>query len=394
MKRWVFLLVICIAGIASVLAAAQAALAAEFKSSNNVEIASGEVINDDLYISGGTVVVNGKVNGDLIVSGGTVTINGSVRDDLMVASGNVTLNGTVNQTARIMGGTLSVNGKIGQDLLVAGGTVEAASTSSVGRDTVFASGNAQLSGSIGRKLNAAGGNVVIDGPIGGTARLEVSQLRLTDRADIKGDLIYTSDNKADIASGAKISGKTIHKVPPRPSRPSRVGSGIVLFILSFLAAYLFGIVLLALYPVKVPHIASTIVTSPWQSLLLGIALLILVPIAAIILLILVITIPISLTAIFLYILGIYLAKVFVGLMVGKWISAYFKLRGGNALALLIGLFIVMLLGAIPVLGLFLRFIYVVFGLGAAGLVLYRAIRERPSQPGQPIEPTQPTQPSA
>ncbi|MHB8840486.1 MAG: bactofilin family protein [Candidatus Aquicultor sp.] len=358
----------------------QAAYAAALRSSNNVTIDSGEVINDDLYVSGGTVVVNGKVNGDLIVGGGTVTINGPVRDDLMIGGGNVTVNGTVNQSARISGGTLSVNGKIGQDLLVAGGTVEAASSSSVGRDTLLASGNAQLSGSIGRKLQAAAGNVVIDGPVGGTARLDVSQLRLTDRANIKGDLIYTSENRATIAPGAKISGKTTRHVRPRPA--NRTGSRILTFVLSFLAAYLFGIVLLALFPVKVPRIAAAVVNSAWISLLVGLALLILVPPAAIILLILVITIPISMTAIFLYILGIYLAKVFVGLAIGKLISGYFKLRGGNALALLIGLFIVMLLGAIPFIGPVLRFIYILFGLGAAGYVIYKAIQER-ERPGQP-----------
>jgi len=140
--------------------------------------------------------------------------------------------------------------------------------------------------------------------------------------------------------------------------------------------------LLALFPVKVPRIAAAVVNSTWISLLVGLALFILVPLAALILLILVITIPISLTAIFLYVLGIYVAKIFVGLAIGKLISGYFKLSGGNALALLIGLFIVMLLGAIPFLGPVLRFLYVLFGLGAAGFVIYKAIqeRERPAKP--------------
>jgi len=119
--------------------------AARLRSSNNVTIDSGETINDDLYVSGGTVVVNCKVNGDLIVAGGTVTINGPVRDDL----------------------------------LIAGGTIEAASSASIGRDALLASGNAQLSGAIGRKLQAAGGGVVIDGPVGGTARLDVNQSRFS-----------------------------------------------------------------------------------------------------------------------------------------------------------------------------------------------------------------------
>ncbi|MBE0446628.1 MAG: hypothetical protein IBX64_00690 [Actinobacteria bacterium] len=362
----------------------QVAYAADLRSGGNIIIPSDAVVNDDLYISGGSVVIDGRVNGDLIIGGGTVTINGSVRDDLMVGSGTVIVNGPIEQSIRVAGGTVSINGEVGEDLVAAGGTLETATDSSVGRDAIITGGNVRLSGDIGRRLFGSVSSLVIDGSIGQNARLYVDRLTLTDRAVIGGDLHYTSENRARIADGAQIEGRTIFdRVRPPAARP---GARIATFILSYLAALLFGIVLLLLFPARVVQVADTIIAAPWQSPLLGTALLVTVPVIAIILAVLVVTIPISLTLIFLYILGIYLAKVFVGLMVGRWITGYFKLRIGNIVALLIGLLIIMLLGLIPILGLLLRFLYVLFGLGAAALVLYRVVVEARQRGGPGTEP--------
>ncbi len=347
--------------------------AAEFRTAGNITIPSNEVINDDLYISGGTVVIDGKINGDLLVSGGNVTVNGSVSDDIMAAGGTLILNGPVGQSVRATGGTLSLNGKIGHDLVVGGGTVDIGAGSAIGHDALIASGNGRLSGRVGRELKASADSFVIDGQVGKNASLEVTRLTLTNRAVINGNLTYTSENKASIASGAKIVGKVTHKVRPRARTTAR---DIFSFIVSYLAAFLFGVVLLLLFPKRTVRIADAITSSPWISLLLGLVLLIIVPIAAVIIMIFLITIPLSLTAIALYILGIYLAKVFVGFALGRLAGRYFKFNLHDILALLIGLLIIMLLGLIPFVGPVLRFLYVLFGLGAAGYVFYKAIRER------------------
>ncbi len=60
--------------VLAVVLAALPALAADFRSGNEVTVASGEVINDDLYVAGGNLRIDGTVNGDLLAAGGTVTI--------------------------------------------------------------------------------------------------------------------------------------------------------------------------------------------------------------------------------------------------------------------------------------------------------------------------------
>jgi len=55
------------------------------RSGENIVIKSDEVIDDDLYVTAGTFVLDGTVNGDLIVVGQTLTINGKVDGDVMAA---------------------------------------------------------------------------------------------------------------------------------------------------------------------------------------------------------------------------------------------------------------------------------------------------------------------
>jgi len=370
MKR----LVLMLAVVTSLILLCQPVQAAELRSSDNVNIPSDVTINDDLYVAGGTVTINGTINGDLIVAGGNVTINGTVRDDAMIAGGTVVVAGDIGQSIRAAGGNLTINGEVGEDLVVSGGNVDASSSSTIGRDVLLASGSARLSGPVGRGVRGAIGSLTIDTRIGNGVRVNVGNLTLTGQAVINGDLVYTSENTADIADGARVTGEITRREPPvdEPGVAGRIFS----FIASFIAAFLFGLLLLLLFPAGTVRVADTVRESPWISLLLGFALLIVVPAAIIILLILVVTIPISLAILFFYVLGIYLAKVFVGLALGRTMVGYFKWNIGNILAFLIGLAIVMLLGLIPFIGPLVRFVYIIFGLGAAGLVIFYYLRER------------------
>lgn len=399
---------ILLLALAVILLTAQPASAILPMTSDSVNIPTNRTINDDVYIGAGTVTINGTINGDLIAAGGNITINGKVRDDLVVTGGNIILNGDVGQTIRSGGGSIVISGKVGEDLIIGAGTVSTSEGTTIGRDVMLGAGTATLSGEIKRNLTAGVGELTIDGRVGNNARiyLDDGNLTLTDRARIGGDLTYTSVNKANIDSGAEVQGEISRKEPPpsmqRPTAEQKATGRIIYFIISYLATFLLAMALLLLIPKRTSEISTTVISSPWISLLIGLALLILVPIAVIILMFLVITIPIALIMLFLYTLGIYLAKAFVGLALAKIFSRYVNLGKGNILPLAIGLLIVMLVGIIPIVGPVTRFIYYLFGLGAAGIVLYRVLAAlhvaagpgQPDEGGQVMQPeqTEPTQP--
>src|SRR4051794_21931294 len=88
------------------------ASAAEVRQGNNVLVAAGETINDDLYVFGGSLDVRGTVNGDVVFFGGTSTIGGVITGDLLVAGGTTTITGEVRGTVRPSGGTTNITGRV------------------------------------------------------------------------------------------------------------------------------------------------------------------------------------------------------------------------------------------------------------------------------------------
>jgi len=113
---------IVIALFCLLLVTAGSLIAAEFRGNDQVVIAEGEVIEDDLYIGANTIIVNGTIQGDLFYGATAVIINGTVNGDLMGGGQSVVINGTVTDDVRIGGTSLTLGetGEIGDDLMMGG----------------------------------------------------------------------------------------------------------------------------------------------------------------------------------------------------------------------------------------------------------------------------------
>ena len=90
--------------------AAVPVLAADIRSGDTVTIASGEVIDDDLYIAATNTIIDGTVNGDIFSVGTTITINGIVNGSVSIAGQTLTVNGKITHGARLAGMNINVNG--------------------------------------------------------------------------------------------------------------------------------------------------------------------------------------------------------------------------------------------------------------------------------------------
>lgn len=76
------------------------AYATDFRGGDTVVIGADEVIEDDLFVTGGTVTIDGIVRGDLFATGETVTVNGQVEGSLLISGRTLVLDGTVNGFSR------------------------------------------------------------------------------------------------------------------------------------------------------------------------------------------------------------------------------------------------------------------------------------------------------
>ena len=124
-------------------------------------------------------------------------------------------------------------------------------------------------------------------------------------------------------------------------------------------------------------------SAPWQSLGLGVVLLIAVPLLALILLIVGLFVGgwwLALVVLALYTIVLVLGYVVVGLRLGHWVLASIgRPQAHLILALLVGLILLTLLGLVPFIGFVVAFLAALFGMGALVWVLLRS-RQTPVAP--------------
>jgi len=347
-------------------------LAFDARSGATVTVASGEVVDDDLYVAANSIIIDGTINGDLWAAGNSITVNGVVNGSVMAVGRIVNITGDVGHTVRAGGETIIVNGDVSGDVIVGCSQTHIASTAKIDGDLLFGAGNACIDGLIEGDIKGQGGEITISNGVKGNIDLKAESLTILPTANIQGNLTYTSEQEANIQSGAQIGGVTTHNLPKveekhAKSFPFNPFSGIGGKVSGFLMALIAGLIIILLAPRRLTSIAESIRSSPGPSAGWGALILFVTPIAAIIVCITIIGIPVGLIALALWGMAIYLAQIPVGLFIGRWIIGHFREVEGKAImvgALALGLVILKLLRLIPHLGFFIGLAVILFGLGA------------------------------
>lgn len=330
------------------------------------------VISDDYYVAGGTIDVSADVKGDVIAAGGTVSIGRDITGDVMMAGGTLNLRGRVADDARVAGGEISIEASIGDDLMAAGGRIEITDQARVGGDAFVAGGDVSIDGTVNGNLNAAGGRVYISGNIKGDVTIEGDDIEIAKGARIGGDLNYKSPQKAKISPDAVIGGKTTYTQSEayRPHRAARLASVITLSVA--------GIVLMLVFPGFTAKASGRMAGDFWKHLGLGFAMLVATPIAAVVMMASFVGVWVGLPLMFIYIISLLVAYLvgafFVAGRLSGWVHFDVSTRTRKAVALVVTILLLVLLGYIPILGGLLVFLLMLTALGAQTLQLYEAYR--------------------
>src|SRR5918992_3133592 len=366
--------------------------AADFRTGPEVNIGPEETVDDDLYATGGTINVNGIVNGDLVAAGGTINIRGAINGDVVAAGGSVMVNGMVRDSVRASGGTVVISSTVAGDVVAAGGSVELQPGASVGRDMVIGAGSVQIDGDVGRDVLLGAGSVGINSTVVGNVKAELNDgLTLEPMARIEGDLVVTSPQEIGVAQGATVLGNTVYEEPTtslfgfnvRETAGIQVVQDIVSRVQWFLGTALVGLLLLWVMPRTLEGTSETVIRSPWGSLGLGVAVLILAPIVIVIAAVIAIFIggfagvPVAVVPTAVYLALLVLTAPVIGLLIGRYLLG--RLRGSREFAawqaLLLGVLILALIGLVPFLNWVVTLLTLLFGFGAWVLFLYRNYRE-------------------
>lgn len=300
---------------------------ATFKAGDEISIKSGSDVRDNLYAAGGTVSVGGNILGDLLVAGGTIMVSKNVSDDIAAAGGTITILGNSGGDVRVAGGNIFIGGDVAGDLIITGGSVTVSPDVSIGKDLILAGGQVVFDGNVLGNAQIMAGNATINGHIKGTSKITVSdKLVIGDGATIDGDLEYTAP-KADVltlSTSAVIQGKTIFtesKTIKRDEAKNFIfavfGTLVVFKLLSFIIV---ALVLAWLFRRFSTSVVSGIIENPLSMLGKGFVAVVVVPIAAIILLVTIFGAPFGIMMMLSYGLLLILSGIYSGVVTGVWLS--------------------------------------------------------------------------
>ena len=342
------------------------AMATEFRSGNTVTIPAGQVIDDDLVVSGSQIEMYGRVTGDLVVAAGHVDVAGPVAGDLIVLAGEVTVTQPIGGSIYAAAGNVTLSAPVGRNVLAAAGTVMASEDAAIGRD-----------------LLVNGGEVTINSRVARNVRGEVGDLTLASGAVIGGDVAVQA-KRYSIAEGATIQGEEqITQLQRHGGRSSAVLKwffGQLLFALSLLIV---GLVWAALAPRLTEETTAALRRRPGISLLVGAIIFLLALPLFILPLLTIIGIPIALIWSAAYLMALFISPLFPAILIGRrlWRGA----RGNLLLAVLLGVGLLLVAQLIPFFGGLLLFIAALFGLGALALALYGRTQRRAPTADMPPE---------
>lgn len=350
------------------------ASAAVFRSGDVVRVGPEEVIEEDLYAFGGTVDIQGTIRGDLITAGEQVDISGTVEGDVMSASARGLMSSRVLGSLRAVSSELFVSGPVGEDAILAAGALRLAPEAQVGKDLYLASGEARVEAPVLGELRAAAGTLTLAAPVGEDVSAEVGTLRLTDEARIGGDLSYRGEREAQLAPGAVVTGSVERLVPERAEGPGPL-MGVYFWLRSLVGLFALGLLFALITPRFASRVPVMLRQRPLPSLGWGAALFFGIPLLAGLVFLVGLLLGgwwIGLFILALYALAIALCFPVVGLSLGRWLLERFHKTGAHlAVALLVGLALLTLVGRVPILGGLVALATILFGLGALLLTVWR-----------------------
>ena len=348
-----------------------------------VTVPSGEVREGDFYAAAEVVRVDGRLAGDLVALGQRVLVDGAVDGDVLAAGRAIDLRGPVGDATRVAGDQLTVSSTIDGDLVAAGNRLQLLEDAVV-RGRLMATGSiVEVEGTVEQDLRVAAGEIIVRGTVRGDARVMADRLELAPGARIDGDLDYRTRTPLSAEEAARVGGAVRHREPvDDDSDRSWVGRVFRSWFWGWQlgSALLIGLLAVALFPRVVRQLVSAIEGETTLGALLGFGAFLIVPIAALIVMLTLVGVPLGIIVTLLFGAALYLAK----LPAAAWVGERLLANAGRPdpspyAAMAIGVLVLYLLFAVPWLGGLCWLAATWLGLGAMVLTGRRYLAEGAGQ---------------
>lgn len=360
----------------ALLIGAGVAQAADFRlgaaNNGNIIVKQDEQVKN-LYTAGNIVSVDANIEKNLHVAGNIVTIDGEVGHSIYsVVAGTLIINGSVGGSVHGAGSGVIISNDVDEDVIIGGGHIFVSDQAVIGGDLIIGGGTIDVLGSVDGDVYIGGGVVVIDGQIGGDVKInQADKIKISKNTVIHGNLEYNSKEKIEIEDGAVILGKTslgVKKGIDRGAIATMIFGVIsVAVLIKTIGLIIVGLLLWRLFKNFTEKTVKESLTNFWQSLGIGFAILVLIPVIAIIFLVTVVGLWLGFILGIIYILSLLLAGALAGIILGSLLGKAIKERKNyvvNWKTVVGGTIALMIIKLVPIIGWIVAFIFTLIALGA------------------------------
>lgn len=302
-----------------------------------------------VFMAGNNQTVDKPIDGDLMISGGQIKTTANINGDAYVAGGQIDIGGTINGNLIVGGGNVTISGTVLKNVIVGGGQVKIDSTAEIGGYMLAGAGQMDLLGTFLGPVKVGGGSLTVG-----------------EKAVMNGNL-EADVTQSNVSSTAKIVGEKnirIHETKQQTQKQINQWKqlGYMGQVFSFVSKLIILLILVKLFGEKIKE--NKTMETFWSTVGLGLVVLIVVPILSLILMATIIAIPLSLIISVFYFVSLYLSGIIAAILVGDFIfeKGYLK-TGNNYFQSILGLILITLLGLIPLVGMLIKFIILLLGIG-------------------------------
>jgi cytoskeletal protein CcmA (bactofilin family) len=336
----------------------------------NLRVAAGEVHEGAIVaIQGENVDIDGEVTGDVFVLAHRVTIRGKVRGNVFAGAQDVEVSGEVDGSLHVIGSRTIVSGRVEENVYSMSENFSLASQGAVGRDLWVRSYGAAVEGNVGRDVYAAGRWIELRGAIERDLWVRDLRVSVMPTAKIGGDIHARLEEgeAVELSPGSTLGGEVFTEVlrSEHGSSLSRFSDGgfYLWFALRVAGAFLVGMLLHLI----VPRIfAGQLETSGdfFRCMGIGVVALLAVPAALALAFVTLAGIPVAVFGWWSYLAALYCGGILIAALIG---TSILRPRSDETsafgLPLLLGIFLVCLGMSLPLVGVPVRAVVVLTGLG-------------------------------
>jgi hypothetical protein len=341
----------------------------------------GANVADDVFAVGREVTIEGARARMLVTGADRIVVKDSVLHDLFAGGQDIEIHGTIEDDAMVAVCPVCPWGS-GRLLLGPAGRI--------GDDAHLAAGTLEIQGTVGGNLTAVARRIVISGSVTGKANLTAKEIVIASGARLGGELVARSPKPADLASDVTVAGPVRHietevNIPDPEDLPRMVAVfAVMAAIVVLLGVFLLGVLGQFVAPGPLSRGAATLRTELWGSIGRGLAWILLVPALGALLFASLIGIPAGVILMAAFVVLLTLAFLTAAYAIGLWVrnrraaGVPEPRTSGRIGWTLLGILILLIAWAVPLVGWIFAFLALLGGLSAVTVGLWPRVRRADS----------------